>query len=45
MFSKNKKHWLQVQNMSKDILYLLNYFQTYQNVILIYKKDEHTNTT
>lgn len=31
--------------MLKNILYLLNYFQTYINAKLIYEKGGHTNTT
>jgi hypothetical protein len=31
--------------MLKNILYLLNYFQTYFDVTLMYLKDGHTNIT
>jgi hypothetical protein len=31
--------------MFKDILHLLNYFETYVNVRLMYQKSAHTNIT
>jgi hypothetical protein len=44
MFSKHNFCFQSLKRVEK-IIYLLNYFQTYINVKLIYEKGGHTNTT